>query len=934
MSLRSFVTRLVSQLQSWLSAVFHPNQLGARMDSELACHLELLTHDLLKSGFPPEEAARRARVALGPMLKHQEDMRASLGLRWWDQLSADLCYGARLLRKSPSFTAVAAVSLALAIGVNTTIFSLARQLLYERLDVPHAENLRLLGWTVTRAHSAVHDTWGDWNKLPDGRAVSHVFSYPVYEQVKAENHTLEDLLAFKETGMNATIRGEAQRVRTEMVSGNYYGALGVRAELGRPIQPSDDRTPGQGTVAVISDGLWEREFGRSSAVLGQTIKLNNIPLTVVGVNPRGFTGAQSTLSSPDVFVPLSMQPLVSPASWNGPDALSELANTREWWVNVMGRIKPGVSEAQAQAALNTQLAAAVRATMPVRPGEDIPVLELQDGSRGLFQQERMYAKPMTVLMTLVALVLLLACANIANLMLARGAQRQREMSVRMALGAGRARIARQMLVESLMLAALGGAGGLLTGYFGGSAIPKLLANGWERSDLQIHFNWMVFAFTAGVTILTGILFGLAPALGAANAEPAHGLKETAQTTTRRRKGIGGKALVGFQIALSMLLVVGAGLFLRTLAGLSSVNVGFRTDHLLLVVVDPPAVRYPEGKDIALHQHLEQAFGAVPGVESVAAGTVPYLEDASSTTDFLPQGETYDQNKGQSENYNLVGDRFFETMGIPIVAGRSFGPQDRRESATVGIINQSLAQRRFPGQNPIGRLFQTSAHQTHGHDSANTKDWIQIVGICGDTSYATLRDAPPPQFFLPYVQQIRVGAMTYAIRTLVNPEAIVPALRRAAQMIDPALPLIDVHTEDQQINADLQQEKLFVVLTSGFGLLALTLAAVGIYGIMAYSVANRRNEIGIRMALGAQPGQVRSMVLRESTWLAAAGIAVGMATALALTRLIQSMLYGIRPYDPITLSAGVGLLFAVAVAATWIPARRAASVQPMDALRHE
>jgi predicted permease len=934
MSLRSFVGRLVSQLHSWLSAFFHRNRLEERMDFELACHLELLTHDLMRSGFSPEEAARRARIALGPMLKHQEDMRASLGLRWWDQFSADLRYGARLLRKSPSFTAVAAVSLALAIGVNTTIFSLARQLLYERLDVSHAEELRLLTWTGTRAHVAVHDLWGQRQPLPDGRVVSNVFSYPLYEELKAENRKFEDLLAFKDTGMNAMIRGEAQRVRTEMVSGNYYEALGVRPELGRNLQPLDDNRPGQGAVAVISYGLWERAFGRSPAVLGQIIKLNNVPLTIIGVNPRGFTGAESTLTSPDVFVPLAMQPLVSPASWDGPDALSLLSSSSEWWVSVMGRVKPGVSEAQAQTVLNTQLAAAVRATMPVRPGEDIPVLELQDGSRGLFQQEQVYAKPLTVLMTLVGLVLLLACANIANLMLARGAQRQREMSVRMALGAGRARIARQMLVESLMLAALGGAGGLLAGYFGGNAIPKLLENAWERSDLQIHFNWIVFVFTAGVTILTGILFGLAPAFAASHTEPAHGLKETAQTTTRRRKGMGGKALVGFQIALSMLLVIGAGLFLRTLTRLSEVNVGFRTDHLLLAVADPPAVRYPEGRDIVLHQRLEEAFGAVPGVQSVTAGTVPYLEDGASTTDFLPQGETYDQNKSQSEDFNLVGDRFFETMGIPIIAGRAFGPEDTHESAKVGIINQSLARKRFPNQNPIGKLFRTSLHHIHGHDSANTNDWIQVVGICGDTSYGTLRDAPPPQFFLPYVQQIRVGTMTYAIRTLVKSDAIVPALRRAAQAIDPALPLIDVHTEDQQIDADLQQERLFVVLSSGFGLLALTLAAVGIYGIMAYSVASRRNEIGIRLALGALPGQLRGMILRESTWLAAVGIAVGMTAALALTRLIQSMLYGIRPYDPLTLSVGVGLLLAVAVAATWIPARRAASLQPMDALRHE
>ena len=905
-----------------------------RLREEMEQHIAMQTEENIRTGMLPAEAHRQARVKFGPVQTIRESYHAEGGLPLIEAVSQDARFAVRLLRKSPSFTAVAAVSLSLAIGVNTTIFSLARQLLYERLDVPHAENLRLLTWTGTKAHVSVHDIWGQRQPLPDGRVVSNVFSYPVYEQLKAENRTFEDLLAFKDTGMNATIGGEAQRVRAEMVSGNYYDALGVRPELGRNLQPSDDSRPGQGAVMVISYGLWERAFGRSPAVLGQIIKLNDVPLTIVGVNPRGFTGAESTLASPDVFVPLAMQPLVSPASWDGPDALSLLSSTSEWWVSVIGRTKPGLSGTQAQAALNTQLAAIVRATMPVRPGEDIPVLELQDGSRGLFQQEHVYAKPMTVLMTLVGLVLLLACANIANLMLARAAQRHREMSVRMALGAGRGRIARQMLVESLMLAALGGAGGLLAGYFGGNAIPKLLENGWERSDLQIHFNWIVFAFTAGVTILTGILFGLAPAFAASHAEPAHGLKDTARTTTQGRKGMGGKALVGFQIALSTLLIIGAGLFLRTLAGLSAVNVGFRTDHLLLVVIDPPAGRYPAGQDIALHQRLEEAFGAVPGVQSVTAGTVPYLEDGTSSTDFLPQGETYDRNKSQSEDFNLVGDRFSETMGIPIVAGRAFGPEDTRDSSKVGIINQSLARKRFPGQNPIGKLFRTSLHQTHGHDSKNTNDWIQIVGICGDTSYATLRDVPPPQFFLPYVQQIRVGTMTYAIRTLVNPDAIVPALRRAAQAIDPALPLIDVHTEDQQIDADLQQERLFVVLTSGFGLLALTLAAVGIYGIMAYSVANRRNEIGIRLALGAQPGQVRGMILRESTWLTATGIAVGMVAALGLTRLVQSMLYDIRADDPLTLSAGVVLLLLVALTATWVPARRAARMHPMEALRHE
>jgi len=924
------LARIVSQPRSWLRAAMGRKHLEAEMEAEIFAHIELLTADLQRTGLPREQAARRARMALGTRSTHKENMRASLGLRAWDELWADLRYAVRMLGKSPGFTAIAATSLALAIGANTTIFSVAKQLLYERLAIPHAADLRLLSWTGSAEHVAVHSIWGDYDPLPGGRITSTAFSYPAYQQLRAENRVLEDLIAFKDTAMNANIRGDADRVETEMVSGNYYAVLGVQPQLGRAIQPSDELTAGGGSVAVISDGLWERQFGRSPAVLGQAIKLNDSPVTIVGVNPRGFTGAKNVQQSPDVFLPLTLQPLVVPNSRHG----SLLVSTREWWVNVMGRAKPGMSDTAAQAALDTQLGALVRGSMPVRPNEDLPRMVLRDGSRGLFEQENTFAKPMAVLMTLVGLVLLLACANVANLMLARGAQRQREMSVRLALGAGRARILRQMLVESLLLAALGGVGGLFLGYLGRNTIPKMTENAWERSSFQIHFDWKVFAFTTAVTLATGLLFGLAPALTSARAEVTHWLKESAQTTTRRRKGMGSKALVGFQIALSTLLVIGAGLFLRTMAGLSQVQVGFRTDHLLLVEINPPEKKYPSGNDIALHEQLERNLAAVPGVDSLAPALEAYVSDDASKTNFLPEGEAYSPEKAQAEYYNLVGSRFFETLGVPIVAGRGFGEQDTANSARVGVINESLARSRFPGQNPVGKHFFTDSHDMDGRNGTLAKAGVLIVGVCGDTRYANLRSEPPPQFIMPYVQQTDVGAMTYEIRTRMKPEALLPALRKVVQQIDPGLPLVNVRTQHEQIAADLIQERVFVTLTSGFGLLALALACVGIYGIMAYSVANRRNEIGIRMALGAQPGQVRGMILRESTWLAGAGIVVGVTAALLLTRLVKSMLYGIQAYDPPTLGGGVLILLLVALAASWIPARRAARVQPMDALRHE
>jgi predicted permease len=634
--------------------------------------------------------------------------------------------------------------------------------------------------------------------------------------------------------------------------------------------------------------------------------------------------------TPDVTMALAMQPILTPAS-NG---ISWLTSPAQWWVNILGRTKPGVNDSTAQTALDTELSAIVRSTMPVRPGEDIPRLTLRDGSRGLFEQEQIFLKPMAVLMTLVGFVLLLACANIANLMLARGAQRHREMSVRLALGAGRKRILRQMLVESLLLAAISGVGGIVMGYLGRVAIPQLTQNAWQHAQLKVHFDWPVFAFAAGITVFTGILFGIAPALAAARAEVTQGLKEGAQTTTRRSKGLGNKALVGVQIALSTLLVIGAGLFIRTLAGLSAVQPGFRTQNLLIAQIPLPQNRYPAGKDIDLHQRLEQAIAEIPGVESVSPAMESYLSDDLSDTDFMPEGEAYDPNKKQAENYNAVGIHFFRTLAIPIIAGRPFGAQDTATSPRVGIINQSLAKVRFPGQDPIGKRFSIGGHNSDGHGGVLTADLVQIVGVCGDSLYTNLREMPPPQFFIPYVQQAQVGGMVYEIHSAMKPEALLPALRRVVRGLDPDLPLVNVRTQDQQIAMDLEEERLFVTLTSGFGLLALALACVGIYGIMAYSVANRRNEIGIRMALGAQPGQVRGMILRESTWLAVVGIVAGLTASLLLTRLVKSMLYGIQPYDPPTLAGGVLILLAVALAASWIPARRAARIQPMQALRHE
>ena len=917
--------RLAAQVHSWFRAASRRNRLERDMENELTHHLECMNADLVRSGIPPAEAARRARIALGSPLQQKEQMRASLGLRRWDELRSDLRYGIRLLRKSPGFTTIAAGSLALAIGANTTIFSISKEMLYDRLNVQNPEQLRLFRW-VGDKHVAVSSLWGDWDNNPSG-VTSSSFSYPAFEQLQRDNRLLGDLFAFKDVGrLNATINGDAMVLQGEMVSGNYFAELQVQPMLGRTIQASDDRD-GAPPVALISAGFWERTFGRSPNAVGRTIKVNMTPVTIIGVSPRGFTGAKSVQAAPDVFLPLSQQPVVMPRMGG---SLIHNAKPRVWWLKIMARAKSGVVDAQAQAALDVSLAAVTQASLKPGDSATMPRLRLTDGSRGLFYSKE-FGKPIYVLSAVVGSVFLLACANIASLLLARSAARQREISVRLALGAGRNRITRQVFTECLLLSAMGGIAGLLLAFADRNFIPRLMANPWEANDFALDFDWGIFLFTAAVTLAAGFLFGMAPAIAATRNDVSSGLKETAQTTTRRRRGFSGKAIVGFQLTLSTILVIGAVLFARTLFNLSHSDPGFNVDHLLLFGVEQPVSRYPAPADIALHQRIEEKLRAVPGVEAVTMAQLPYLANNVENDDFLPEGQQQDPNKNQAAFNNVVGEDFFETLGIPILAGRGFDARDTRTSTKVAVITQKLAARAFPGVNPIGRHFRTHEEPIAGKPG----DWLEIVGICADTRYQNLREDMPGIFYEPYTQaEDLAGGMTYEIRAHVPPQSLAPALRRAVQSIDPDLPIEDLRTQREQIDATMQQERVFAALTTGFAFLALLLACVGVYGTMAYSVAQRTNEIGIRLALGAKPGQVLAMVLREASWLAVAGIAAGMGAALLLTRLVKSMLYGLQPADPASLAGGAALLVIVALAASWIPAQRAAGVQPMDALRHE
>ncbi|RXH58772.1 protein of unknown function DUF214 [Granulicella sibirica] len=904
------------------------------MNAEVAFHLEARATDLMREhGLTEAEARRRARLEFGGIATHKDGMRHSLGLRLWDELLADIVYGARILRKSPGFTAIAVGSLALAIGANTTIFSLANEMLYTRLAVPHPEQLQLVAWSG--GHNVIaHSNWGSQYPNGTGGILSESFTFPIYEQMRRDNRALEDIFAFKDMSrVNATVDGNAQPISVEFVTGNMYAQMDTRPQLGRPIEDTDDIL-GSAGVAVISEGFWERAYGRSPDAIGKVISLDSNPVTIIGVNASGFTGAKSVQSSPEVFLPMSLMPLLRPeVGNNGPI----LTSTRLWWVQMMGRLKPGASAEQARAALDVSFNAAARATVTIAKGDQIPNILLEDGSRGMNASGRSYAKPMYVLLTMVGLVLLLACANTANLLLARAAARHREMTVRLALGASRWRVLRQVITESLMLSALGGVCGLILGYLGRNTLPRLLVNAWERNDLNVPFDWRVFGFTASVTILTGLLFGLFPAWAATRANVSAGLKDTANTSTKRRKGWSGRAIVAFQLALSTLLVVASGLFLRSLVKLNSVDAGFRTDHLILFEINPPDRRYVAGKDITLHNQIEDRLATIPGVEGVVLSDIPLISESGSNSTLFPEGAdaNLSAHATESNTANLadVSQNYIPVMGIPMIAGRGFESRDTETSQPVSVINQALAKKFFPNVNPIGRHFLLDRHR-RSKDTGPKERWIEVIGICADFHYSSLRREPPPVHFDLYRQQPVVGGMVYMVRTRMDPDAIVPSLRAAIQAIDPDLPMMNVRTQQQQIDATMQQERMFATLTSGFGILALALACVGIYGIMAYSVSQRTNEIGIRLALGARRNQVRVMVLREAGWLSLLGVVAGLAVAIALGKLVKSMLYGLQPNDPLSLAGSALLLVTVALVAGWVPAVRASRVEPMQALRHE
>jgi len=845
----------------------------------------------------------------------------------------DLRHGLRALLQAKGWTTVVVLSLALGIGANTAIFSGVNGLLLTKVPVQDPDSLVRLRWVGRNDMMTSSSDYGPRNRAAyGGQNVQTTFSYPMFRQFAADNRTMIDVFACAPQGqVNVIVDGRAEIARAFVSSGNYYQVLGIAARLGRTILPDDDRATAP-PVAVISSKYWHTRFGTDPKVVGTVVRVNNLPVTIVGVLPPEFTGVQQPMAdAPDISLPVTLQPQLDAGA--GED---QIGQPTIWWLQVMGRLKPGVTPAQVQGNLEgvfqgtarasvdsylKGLTDAKRAASSNRDRTNVPRLVAESGARGIYDVTLNEQRTALTLVVIVAFVLLLVCANVANLLLSRATARQKEISVRLSLGATRGRLVRQLLTESLLLSALGGGLGLLVAYWGRALLLPGLAG------QQPLLDWRVLAFVTGVTLLTAIVFGMVPALRGTAVDVNAALKETGRGVVGTR-GLLGRALLVLQVAISLVLLVGAGLFLQTLSNLRRVDIGFDPQNLLLFRVNPSLSNYDESRMRALYAQLLERLAAAPGVRGAAMSQPGLLAGGVSSTGIFLQGRSYpagrQQGDGNTINRLVISPNFFDVMGIPLVLGRALTDLDDTNAPAVAVINETAARKYFPGENPIGRRFGTSPETT---------GQIEIVGVLRDAKYNSVRDAAPATMYVPF-RQLRVSSAVVEVRTAGAPAAAMGSIRDIVRQIDPNLPLVDVSTQIEQVERRFQQEKLFAQTYTLFGGLALLLAAIGLFGLMSYNVSRRTNEIGIRMALGAQRAHVLAMVMRESMLLVGIGVAIGLGSAIAASRFVATLLFGLEPRDPGTIAAATAVMIGVAALAGFLPARRASNVDPMVALHYE
>jgi predicted permease len=911
-----------------LRALFRRESVLRDIEAELRVHVEMETEANIKRGAPPDEARAAALKSFGNLGRNTERGYDIRGGGWLETFWQDLRYGARMLIKHKGLTTIAILSLALGIGANTAIFSLVDAVLLKSLPVKDPAALVQFKWVAGRGFSGFSYDGSAITDEATGLRTNNSFPQQTFERFSGQQNTLSDLFAFATLEqVNANVDGQAEVASGLVVSGGYFTGLGVRPVLGRTIAMEDDRQEAP-AVVVLSYRYWERRFGANPAAIGKQINLNNAAFTIIGVTPQEFTGTLGQGNAPDLTIPLQMEPAV-----RGNNA--SLNRQAVWWLLLMGRLKPGATPDQARAELEPvfQRTAFENLRRPQNQTQaapialqDYPRLAVAPGRRGDTDWGWRQRRSLYLLMAVVGLVLLIACTNLANLLLARAAERRKEMAVRLALGAGRWRLARQLLTESLLLAAAGGAVSLLFALWGRDMLLSLRFPGRETLPFQSALDLRMLAFTFAVSALTGLLFGIVPAWRATRVDLTPAINGTGRSSTSHVRSWAGKSLIVTQVALSFLLLVGAGLFLRTLRNLQQVAPGFNAQNLLLFRVDPRLSGYQGERLRDVYQRMSERIEAVPGVRSVTFSRHPLLAGSHAIREFYPPGQSADRNNAPGANIHIVRANFFDSMELPIQLGRGLSPQDDATAPRAAVINQTLARRYFPDDNPVGKRFSFDPDR---------RGEIEIVGVAQDAKYTSLRAEVPPTIYVPWLQELRgLGQMNFEVRTAGDPAGSLAAIRQAVREVDGDLPLFDVKTQVEQASQSLAQERLFAALLSFFGSLALGLAALGLYGVLAASVAQRTQEIGIRMALGAETRHVLRLVIGQGMLLVGIGIAAGSAVAFWLTRLLDSWLYGVGVTDAPTFVAIAALLTVVALLACSLPARWATKVDPLVALRCE
>jgi predicted permease len=872
-----------------------------------------------------------------------------------DKMFQDLRYGMRMLLKHKGFTLVAALSLAMGIGANTALFSVVDAVLLRTLPVKEPARLVLFEWQSGSAFRT-NGMRGSFNQGPPGTRAASMFRYDIIEKMRqsraaAADDPLSDFFAFGPIyGLTAVANEQAESVRGQAVSGGYYTGLGVQPILGRAITDADDNASAT-PVVVLNHKYWEERFGSNPAVIGQQLKLNQTVFTIIGVTPPAFTGALQVSDRPAVTVPIAFEPVLLGERTGMARAGSrpgEPGRPEIWWINLMGRLKRGATLEQARDSLNGVFQATALEVMPPprRDNEsakidqkDYPRLVARSGSQGLMESRQNYSATIYGLFGVVALVLLIACANVANLLLARASLRGPEIGVRLAVGAGRWRLIRQLLTESVLLASLGGALGVVLAFWGKRALVALADRdtNFLPAEIDLSINLRVLAFTVAVSTLTGILFGLAPALRATGLDLTTSIKQGRRTTgavSRLSKG-----LVVLQVALSLLLLVGAGLFIRTLHNLQRVNLGFNQENLLLFSLNPRQGGYKDERLTQFYQRLFERLDNLPGVRAATFSSVPLISNYMWNTRVLLPGETEKSASEHIANRQTTRENYFTTMEIPLLRGRGFTEQDDQRAPKVAIVNQTFSLRFFPNDDALGKRIKEGDNDPE----------VEIVGVVADTKYNNQRREIEPLLYKPWRQEVEsIGGMNFALRTSGEPTALAASARQVVREVDGNLPVTEVGSQETRSQRTLGQERLYARLLSFFGALALILAAIGLSGVLSYSVAQRTNEIGIRMALGAQPANVLRLVIWQGMRLVLLGLVVGAACGYGLKRLLATeyfsprswqrqmanQLYGVSGTDPLTFVVIASILTAVAIVACWLPARKAARVDPLAALRHE